>query len=428
MTLPLNHPAARQLARGWQAALCGSLLVAAPAVQAADWAFSGFGTVGYARSDQPYLYQRFIDEQGSFKRDTVLGGQLDLKLSPEWSATVQATAAPSLKNDQGWALTPSWAFVSWRPGNDWLLRAGKQRIPVYLNSENRDVGQTYDFVRLPAEVYATAPANECTGLYVAHNWLPQAGEATLEAFMGEADLRPRVHSRDLGAIFLPVRTQLSGAALTWRTDKATWRLGVNHAVTRLRNGLDLVTAYPYVSIAPGMGYYQVSGVGVGTSSHLVNDVLMLSGDLEVAPGWRVVGELMRNVQRHTDLGANTAGGYVAVLHQVGRFTPYASYAALRSLGAPKRVAAQLDASVLPGPGTEQLNASQRIASDVMPVYDQAALAIGSSYALTPQSKLKAEWAHVRIGSRSAMVDSPTGGEVVRHQGINVLSLSYSFVF
>jgi hypothetical protein len=42
--------------------------------QAVDLTWSGFGTVGVAVSDQPYKYQRFIDNQGTFKRDTVLGG------------------------------------------------------------------------------------------------------------------------------------------------------------------------------------------------------------------------------------------------------------------------------------------------------------------------------------------------------------------
>jgi hypothetical protein len=409
-------------------ALALALLLAWPGAHAVEWNLSGFGTIGYAVSDQAYKYQRYIDDGGTFKRDTVLGAQVDVKLNAEWSATVQATLAPSLTNEQDWSLTPSWAFVSWRPANDWLLRVGKQRIPIYLNSENRAVGQTYDVARLPAEVYAMAPANDCNGLYVSHNWLPDVGEVTLDAFVGQAKLDPRIYTRDMGVSYLPVRTNIAGAALTLRTDKATWRLGLDHVVSRQRNGQDFTSAFPRVTIAPGMGYYQVYGPGVGTSATIVNDVIMLGTDIEVAPNWRVVSELARNIQSRTDVGANTIGGYVAVLHQVGRFTPYLSYAKLRSLGKPMEVVDQLDASVLPGPGTEQLNASQRIAADGVPVYDQSSWAVGSSYALTPQSKLKAEWMHTHIGKRSSMVDSPAGGEPVRQQGINVLSLSYNFAF
>jgi hypothetical protein len=417
------------------AALAATLLLGNTAAHAVDWTVSGFGTIGYAQSDRGYKYQRFIDERGTFKRDTVLGGQVDVQLSPEWSATVQATVAPSLQDDSEWSLTPSWAFVSWRPANDWLIRVGKQRIPIYLNSENRDVGQTYDFVRLPTEVYAMAPTNDCNGLYVSHNWLPQLGEVTLDAFVGQGDMDVRTYSRDRGADYIHARTDIAGLALTLRTESATWRLGLDHAVTRQRDGSRFTNAFPYVSnpYVPGLAYYAVaSGMGadVGTTSSIVNNVIMLGADIEVAPNWRVVTELARNVQERTQVGANTAGGYVALLHKMDRFTPYISYAKLRSMGASVNVVRQLDAVNVPSylPGADQLNASQRAAADSVPVYDQDSLAIGTSFALTPQSKLKAEWMRTRVGERSALVDSPAGGQVIRHEHINVFSVSYNFAF
>ncbi|MBT9520536.1 MAG: hypothetical protein IV101_06545, partial [Dechloromonas sp.] len=120
--------------------------------QALDLTWSGFGTVGFAQSDKSYKYQRFIDNHGTFKRDTILGGQLDARLSQQWSATIQAKLAPSDHNDTDWQTSLAWAFVSWRPSDDWLIRAGKIRLPLMLNTENNDVGATFDFARLPQEV------------------------------------------------------------------------------------------------------------------------------------------------------------------------------------------------------------------------------------------------------------------------------------
>ena len=37
--------------------------------QAVEMNWSGFGTIGYAISDEPYHYQRFIDNHGTFKRE-----------------------------------------------------------------------------------------------------------------------------------------------------------------------------------------------------------------------------------------------------------------------------------------------------------------------------------------------------------------------
>jgi hypothetical protein len=423
----------------WRARLLmvAGLAMATQAAQALDLSFSGFGTIGYAVSDQPYRYQRFLHDRGSFQRDTVLGAQADVKFSPQWSATYQAMAAPSMGNDEDWSLKTTWAFVSWRPDNDWLLRVGKQRVPLFLNAENRNVGQTYDFARLPAEVYGLAPTTDLIGLYVSRSWLPAIGETTLDMFAGEANMVARAHARDLGPVFMPVNTDVRGLALTLRQEKATWRVGLHHVATSMRGGgRGFPSHYPSVPIVPGVSYYDVAGPGTQYAKRIINDVITLGADIEVAPSWRVMAEVVRNIQMRTENGANTAGGYVAVLHKIDRFTPYVSFAKLRSVGDSMKTVRGLDGSVVPylspAPAdvaaVDALNMSQRVGADIIQAYDQDSLAIGTSFAVTPSSKLKLEWMRTRIGNRSAMVDSPAGGDAVRHQHIQVLSLNYNFVF
>ncbi|HMT80978.1 MAG TPA: hypothetical protein PKD66_11435, partial [Azonexus sp.] len=65
------------LLKAWSLAL----LVAFPAL-AVDFTWSGFGTAGYAQSDSAAKYQRFINNSGTFKRDSILGAQLDVRFSP----------------------------------------------------------------------------------------------------------------------------------------------------------------------------------------------------------------------------------------------------------------------------------------------------------------------------------------------------------
>ena len=118
-------------------------LSAVPAV-AVEMSVSGFGTLGYARSDQALNYQAHVNDQGTLKRDSLLGLQVDARLNDQFSVTVQAKVAPSLRSDQGVDGTVSWAFLSWRPANDLLFRAGRLRVPLYLQSENTDVGATFN--------------------------------------------------------------------------------------------------------------------------------------------------------------------------------------------------------------------------------------------------------------------------------------------
>ena len=63
-----------------------ALVLAFPlSASAVDMTWSGFGTIGYAQSDQPYNYLRFVDEDGTFKRDSLLGAQLDIKFDQHWA-------------------------------------------------------------------------------------------------------------------------------------------------------------------------------------------------------------------------------------------------------------------------------------------------------------------------------------------------------
>lgn len=400
-----------------------------PVVNGMDWSLSGFATVGYAASDRAWRWRRFVDEGGTLWRDTIVGGQLDARLSPNWSATLQLTLAPSTRHERQWSVEAAWAFLSWRPDNDWLLRLGKQRVPIFLNAENRDVGQTYAFARLPAEVYALSPTTDIAGVSVSRTWQHGDGELGADVYAGRAHIAERSHSRDLGAQFVNVDTDIVGVALTWRREDLTWRVGLHRAVSERQDGQPLPSRYPFVSPFPGLGYYQVAnaipGPGVLSTDTIVNTIVNLGVDAKLAPNWRVVAEFARDVQQRTDLGANTVGAYVAVLHTLGHVTPYVSLARLQTVGAPRQAWQALNGAA--GSGSDALSVAQRVAADSIPFYDQTSLGLGAAWGLTPRSQLKGEWMHTRIGKRSAMVDDPAQG-TVHDTGVNVLSLNYSVVF
>jgi hypothetical protein len=113
----------------------------------------------------------------------------------------------------------------------------------------------------------------------------------------------------------------------------------------------------------------------------------------------------------------------------GAWTPYVYYAWLRSDQDMVDLYHAVNGNRVPAwvPQADLINLSQRATADGLEIHDQQTWAVGSAYALTPSSKLKAEWARTRVGSGSSLVDAPAGSDV-RFQSINVFSLSYSFVF
>jgi hypothetical protein len=405
-----------------------------------DLSVSGFGTVGYAQSDQPYGYQRFIDDSGTFWRDTLAGLQIDARFADKFGATAQFKLAPATNNDDEYKGTVSWAFVSWRPANDWLVRAGRQRIPLYLYSQTHDVGVTYDFARLPTEMYSISPNNDLVGLALGKTWGSADGELALDAFLGKfkGDFRfwlrddiPAVQSS--GPSFAPEDIRGGGLVLTYKRNEDTYRIGLSRVVAELRDGTPFPTDFPFVTLAPGIGYYQVSdmlpGPGVPTRDSLTVTVVTLGAEQDLGSGFRVIGELARTFVPDTDISVASMRGYVSLLKRAGQWTPYVVYAFLRSQPDVRNLYASVNYNTVPDfiPGAALINAAQRSGADHTFTYDQSSWAVGTSYAFSPTSKLKAEYLRTHIGDMSTLVDAPSGSNI-RNQNINVFSLSYNFVF
>jgi hypothetical protein len=421
------------------AALCVAL-AGAPAL-AVDAAWSGFATLGYARSDSPYTYQRFINEDGTLRRDSLIAGQLDLNLAPQWSATVQAKLAPAEDSDTAWRAQAAWAFVGWRPNNDWLVRVGKLRLPLYLYSESLDVGVSNDMARLPHEVYSISPTNDFSGLFVTRNFTVGEREFSVDGYGGQADTTARFWTRDglppvvpAGPMLRDVRIKVAGLVLTARDSDLTWRLGLQATDTRLSNGQGFPVRYPRVDLGPGLGFWKVDdalpGPAMSRADRIRNVVLTGGAEWQIGQGWRVAGELVRTLQRDTELGSDSLAGYLAVFKRVGAFTPYVSVARQQSSAGVREWYERLTSSSLPAqiPGAGQINAAQRIAAESLYAFDQRSLALGTSYALSPTAKIKAEWMRTRVGAMSTHFDTPPGQPDLRNQRVDSVSVNVSVAF
>lgn len=424
------------LSRGAALLIC----LASGSALATDFSYSGYGTVGYVRSDQDYNYQRSINSSGTFRRDTVFGAQVDAQFSSQWSATVQAKVAAADAKERGWEGSLAWAMISYRPTNDWLLRAGKIRAPGYMNSENMDVGVTFDMARLPIEMYSTTPAMDFFGFSASKNWALDIGELNLEGFTGERRSHWRYNYRqgipglvDSGAYYMPIDIKGNSLAMTLRREEDTYRVGYHFGTFTRADGQYIPATFPLVAPFPGISYYQVDnripGPGVENLKTLGMSVFYLGADVGLPNDFRVIGEYARRHITLIDYGPNTSSIALALSKRIGAWTPYVSYASIRSGSVQTDWMKKLNKAQVPAwiPQSEQLNASQKIAADTVTAYDQSTIAIGASYRLSPTSKLKGEWSRVRVGDVSYFVDSPAGS-VISQQSINVLSLSYNFVF
>jgi len=424
------HQRLRNLIRPFACLLLGT---ASMAVHGIDFSLSGYGTIGYAQSDRENVYQRFIDEDGTFQRDTLLGMQLSARFNPQWSATVQGKLAPAADSGRDAKATLSWAFLSYRPTDDWLFRIGKLRIPFYLNSENADVGTTFTPARLPIEVYSTAATVDFVGASFAKTWPLKESELVLDGYWGKAnDASWRFYARDPstppaqltpdgqpGEFFAKLNTESGGFRLSLLQGGNTFLVGMHRAKTTPRGSPSLgPSTYEPVPFPPFGDLY----IPAEDALKITTTTAHLGASVDLGHGFRTTGEYVRRKNAGSTLSPDSKGFYLTLEKKAGDWTPYLTYARLTTKN---RDLYQAVNTAQPPPSP--FNGFERNLADVMVVYDQHSWALGTAYAIDSKNIIKAEWSVVETGLASSFVDAPPGGES-GDQRINVFSLSYSFTF
>ncbi len=142
------------------------LLTFAPVtvIQASDLRIYGFADIVGSQSTSSYP----LDGIGNADRYITLDpeSRLGLNLSSDLGSDEFRFAAQLLAkgDDEGsYELSADWIFVTYKYTDDFSIRVGRQINPVFLYSEQIDVGFTYLWVRLPAEVYEGFPVKSFNG-------------------------------------------------------------------------------------------------------------------------------------------------------------------------------------------------------------------------------------------------------------------------
>lgn len=123
--------------------------------------FDAFGTFGLAVSDlgAPLYRTNYVSSDGvgthpDAKFDTRAGVQLGWTFNDRFDFNVQGL----LNNDANdiTRVHVSWAYLRAQLAPDWSMKLGRFRLLTYLYADTLDVGYSYPWVRLPADMYATS--------------------------------------------------------------------------------------------------------------------------------------------------------------------------------------------------------------------------------------------------------------------------------
>jgi len=396
--------------------LCSLACLPGVDARAAEFSASAFGTLGGAISDRGPSYQRSIDDNGTLMRDSLLGAQIDAKFNDRWAATAQMVLAPATDEDDVLEPRPKWTLLSYRPTNDWLIRAGRLSLGGLLNQQNMDVGVSYDMARLPNEVYLLSSAYDFDGLSIAKTWNTAAHEITLDASFGaqHRDYRGYLNASGRPDYF---GADLTGCGLVLTvTDyaQAMYRAGWNLNEIDPHAARGIPETYAFIPL--GGGLYTL-GQPEYRATITINSLFL--GARIPWSEFLISCEATALLIDDIDPAPTTVGAYINIARKLGNWTPYLTHARIWTNGMEtwRRVK-----GATPVPGLVTQAAIDDLASSLA-VYDQHSWMLGTAYAFTPKQKIKAEAMLTHVGERSAMVDGN-----LAHENVTVFSLSYNFAF
>jgi len=261
---------------------CGAFVAPAQAQWEPDFRFSGFGTLGVARTNSDTVnFGRDRQSYGGATKnasvdvDSNLGLQATGEVNKWLSGTVQVLTVKRTTDDH-LTTEAEWAFVKVAPVEGLSLRGGRLAVPMFLVSDSRNVGYANNWLRAPNEVYGLVSFRRLQGFDVTYQHAIGSTTLTLNALTGTSVTK-------YGLTLIPMK-DVKGINAQLETEWATFRLGKVEAkyattgqgyaftgfgVTVDRNNIFMQAEIvrkraPLVPFAEANGQYIMAGYRFGT--------------------------------------------------------------------------------------------------------------------------------------------------------------------
>lgn len=303
---------------------------------AAGISFSGFGTVGIARSNTDLAEFNVpgqiegASKSSSASVDTKLGLQANAKLDNMISATGQVLT--KLNGEGNWQPAVEWLFAKAKFTPELSLRAGRIGLPAFAVSDFRDVNYANTWMRPPIDVYGQVAVSHLDGADLNWQWV-----------LGDATINTQLFAGKSSSVYTQSKIKLDnvvGFNTTVELDGG-WTLRLGHVRTKLTvenpalgGLLTTLAATPFASVGEQIDPTKKAATFTG-----------LGLTYDDGP-WVISGEYTR--RKTESYVSDTTGWYGSMGYRMGKFTPYVVLSSLKVDDSnvvntvPKGVSAPLD--------------------------------------------------------------------------------------
>ncbi len=346
--------------------------------------FSGHATLGALyNTDQDTQFFRNLNQrnsdlsQFSYESDSRLGLRLSYRPHRTLGGELQLLTRYGLSNQ--FETNVFAANLRYKPGNNWLIRAGIVPIESFYRSDSIHVGYSYLWARPPSEVHALNIASTMQGAAVQKQFFFGFNALEVKLFGGQLNRHYSTHPNDQ---YNGRNSNIYGVTLEYVGSKFYASAGYTHldisdeSLDATRNNLFLpITSEQEVDQAT------VDLLNLALIDEPELDYVFLGFGYESGP-WRIDSTIAATEAGFTTFN-DAYNGYLSVGYKTGRFTPFVLISAGHN-NAPNQLHATLpplvEASILAGAQEAQ--------------GDQITYAVGTRYDISSTLSLKAQWSHV----------------------------------
>lgn len=261
---------------------------------------NGFFTGKMGVADNKAGYNGY-DTDVDFSKGSKLGLQGTFLLTEQTKVVAQLVA----RGEDNWDSEMEWAFLSHDFDNGFTARIGRLRLPLFMYSDYLDVGYAQPWATPPSEVYDAVPVTSYNGVDGVYNI--DLGETllTLQASYGEAS-----NSSDtLNADFSYDNIMGVSALISYEN----WAVRTTYFETKLSSetiAIEGLPAQPFTKFDNNKGKFAGVGLSYDDGQFLAISEYTLT---------EVEGTY-----------SDTKAGYLTLGYRVNAFTPYVSYAFLKT--------------------------------------------------------------------------------------------------
>ncbi|WP_169308325.1 porin [Ferrimonas aestuarii] len=177
---------------------------------------NGFANIVVGQSDNDSGYLGY-DEEVDFENESLFALQFNYQVTDRIETVLQLAA----RGENDWDVEAEWAYASYQFDNAAKIRAGRLRLPLFMDSDYLEVGYAYPWMRPSDEVYSLFPVQSYTGIEYIKPVLVGDGELRIQANYGQTTIDENfTESMDVASIKL---RDIIGASFTYELDELTLR-------------------------------------------------------------------------------------------------------------------------------------------------------------------------------------------------------------